>query len=639
MCGIAGLVDLKRQLDSNELALQAKQMADALHHRGPDMGGQWTDAPSGLALAFRRLAIIDLTPSGHQPMLSADGRFAIVYNGEVYNYQELRQQLLDDGCRFRGTSDTEVILEAFCHWGIETTVKRLIGMFAIALWDCKARRLCLIRDRLGIKPLYFGSVDDRFFFASELKALRTVNGWKPEVDRDAVAGFLRFNYIPAPRSIYRNVFKLPPGSLLSLRPGEDPAVARYWTMADVIRQERAEVTDEWAIDAAEGLMRDAIRRRMVADVPLGALLSGGVDSTTVAALMQAESDAPIRTFTIGFENTAYDEAEDARAVAAHIGSDHTELYLSANRARDLIPQLPDWYDEPFADSSALPTRLVSQLARKDVTVALSGDGGDEVFFGYNRYIAAEDAWRRMSRMSGWQRQLFAAAAESLSVGVWDLLARVIPARIRPRMLGDKMHKLAAVFRQSDENAIYRRLVSQWPEPSAFISQGEESVSESWRTAKELSDFTERMAYLDTVTYLPDDILTKVDRASMSVSLEVRVPLLDHRLIEFAWTLPKRMRIRGSTTKWLLRQVCYRHVPQNLIDRPKMGFAIPLDEWLRGPLYEWAEGQFDEKRLADDGLFEPAAVRHAWESFLDGKGNSQHGIWGLLQAQAWLERWA
>ena len=639
MCGIAGLVDLKRQLDSNELALQAKQMADVLHHRGPDMGGQWTDAPSGLALAFRRLAIIDLTPSGHQPMLSANGRFAIVYNGEVYNYQELRQQLLDDGCRFRGSSDTEVILEAFCHWGIETTVKRLIGMFAIALWDCKARRLWLIRDRLGIKPLYFGSVDDRFFFASELKALRTVNGWKPEVDRDAVAGFLRFNYIPAPRSIYRNVFKLPPGSLLSLRPGEDPAVARYWTMADVIRQERAEVTDEWAIVAAEGLMRDAIRRRMVADVPLGALLSGGVDSTTVAALMQAESDAPIRTFTIGFENTAYDEAEDARAVAAHIGSDHTELYLSANRARDLIPQLPDWYDEPFADSSALPTRLVSQLARKDVTVALSGDGGDEVFFGYNRYIAAEDAWRRMSRMSGWQRQLFAAAAESLSVGVWDLLARVIPAGKRPRMLGDKMHKLAAVFRQSDEDAIYRRLVSHWPEPSAFISQGEESVSESWRTAKELSDFTERMAYLDTVTYLPDDILTKVDRASMSVSLEVRVPLLDHRLIEFAWTLPKRMRIRGSTTKWLLRQVCYRHVPQNLIDRPKMGFAIPLDEWLRGPLYEWAEGQFGEKRLTDDGLFEPAAVRSAWENFLDGKSNSQHGIWGLLQAQAWLERWA
>ena len=639
MCGIAGLVDLKRQLDGNELALQAKQMADALHHRGPDMGGQWTDAPSGLALAFRRLAVIDLTPSGHQPMLSANRRFAIVYNGEVYNYQELRQQLLDDGCQFRGTSDTEVILEAFGHWGIETTVKRLIGMFAIALWDCKARRLWLLRDRLGIKPLYFGSVDDRFFFASELKALRAVNGWKPEIDRDAVAGFLRFNYIPAPRSIYRNVFKLPPGSLLSLRPGEDPAVARYWTMADVIRQERTEVTDEWAIGAAEGLMRDAIRRRMVADVPLGALLSGGVDSTTVAALMQAESEAPIRTFTIGFENTAFDEAEDARVVAAHIGSDHTELYLSANRARDLIPQLPDWYDEPFADSSALPTRLVSQLARKDVTVALSGDGGDEVFFGYNRYIAAEDAWRRMSRMSGWQRQLFAAAAESLSVGVWDKLARVIPAGRRPRMLGEKMHKLAAVFRQSDETAIYRRLVSQWPKPSAFISQGEESVGESWRTAEELGDFTERMAYLDTVTYLPDDILTKIDRASMSVSLEVRVPLLDHRLIEFAWTLPKRMRIRGSTTKWLLRQVCYRHVPQNLIDRPKMGFAIPLDDWLRGPLYEWAESQLDEKRLADDGMFEPAAVRHAWENFLDGKGNSQHGIWGLLQAQAWLERWA
>ena len=639
MCGIAGLVDLKRQLDGNELALQAKRMADSLYHRGPDTGGQWTDAPSGIALAFRRLAIIDLTPSGHQPMVSTDGRFAIVYNGEVYNYQELRQQLLDDGCQFRGTSDTEVILEAFGHWGVEATVKHLIGMFAIALWDCEERRLWLIRDRMGIKPLYFGTVGDRFLFASELKALRAVDGWQAEIDRDAIAGFLRFNYIPSPRSIYKNVFKLPPGSLLSLRPGKDPVVERYWTMADVIRQERTEVTDDWAVGAAEGLMRDAIRRRMVADVPLGALLSGGVDSTTVAALMQAESPKPIRTFTVGFENAAYDEAEDARAVAAHIGSDHTELYLSANRARDLIPQLPDWYDEPFADSSALPTRLVSQLARKDVTVALSGDGGDEVFFGYNRYIAAEDAWRRMSGMSGWRRRLFAAAAESLSVGAWDRLAGMIPAERRPRMLGDKMHKLAAVFRQPDENSIYRRLVSQWPDPAVFITEGEESIGEMWRTAEQLGDFAERMAYLDTVTYLPDDILTKVDRASMSVSLEVRVPLIDHRLVEFAWTLPKRMRIRGSTTKWLLRQVCYRHVPQALIDRPKMGFAIPLDGWLRGPLYEWAEAQFDEKRLTEDGLFDPSAVRRAWEDFLDGKGNAQHGIWGLLQAQAWLERWA
>ena len=639
MCGIAGLVDLNRNLDGNELALQSKRMADALYHRGPDTGGQWTDAPNGLALSFRRLAIIDLSPSGRQPMVSRDQRYAIVYNGEVYNFQDLRSELVGQGVSFRGTSDTEVILEAFGRWGIEGTVKRLIGMFAIALWDRDERRLWLIRDRLGIKPLYFGTVGDQFLFGSELKALRAAEGWQPEIDRDAVAAYLRFNYIPAPRSIYKNIFKLPPGSLLSITPGGDPDVRRYWTMADVVQQERIEASDDQVVNAAETLMRDAVRRRMVADVPLGALLSGGVDSTTVAALMQAESDTPIRTFTIGFEDATYDEAGDARAVASHIGSEHTELYLSANRARDLIPQLPDWYDEPFGDSSALPTRLVSQLARKDVTVALSGDGGDEVFFGYNRYIAAEEAWQRMSQMSGWRRQLYATAAESLSIAAWDRLAKVFPAERRPRMLGDKMHKLASVFRQPDQNAIYLRLVSQWDDPASFMVEGSETTGEAWRTADQLPDFAERMAFLDTMTYLPDDILTKVDRASMSTSLEVRVPLLDHRLIEFAWTLPKRMRIRGSMTKWLLREVCYRHVPREIIDRPKMGFAIPLDKWLRGPLHEWADSLLDEKRILEDGLFEPIAVRNAWEGFLDGRGNNQHGIWGLLQAQAWLERWA
>jgi asparagine synthase (glutamine-hydrolysing) len=639
MCGIAGLIDLNRQLDGNELALQGKRMADTLRHRGPDAGGQWTDTSSGLALAFRRLAIIDLTQSGLQPMISASQRYAIVFNGEIYNFRELRTELEGQGLAFRGTSDTEVILEGFGHWGIEATVRRLIGMFAIALWDRNERRLWLIRDRLGIKPLYFGTVGDRFLFGSELKALRAADGWQPEIDRDALAAYMRFNYIPTPRSIYRGIYKLPPGTLLSLVPGEDPDVRRYWTMADVVQQERIDIPEDRIVDAAERLMRDAVGRRMVSDVPLGALLSGGVDSTTVAALMQAESDRPIRTFTIGFEDAAYDEAGDARAVASHLGTDHTELYLSANRARDLIPQLPDWYDEPFADSSALPTRLVSQLARKDVTVALSGDGGDEVFLGYNRYLAAQDAWSRMSAMSGWRRKLFSAAAECLSIASWDRLAKLIPSSRRPRMLGDKMHKLAAVFRQKDQDGIYRRLVSQWEDPGSLLLSGSEPVGEAWRTAEQIPDFAERMAFLDTVTYLPDDILTKVDRASMSVSLEVRVPLLDHRLIEFAWTLPKRMRLRGSATKWLLREVCYRHVPRQIVDRPKMGFAIPLNQWLRGPLYEWAESLLDEKRLADDGMFDPQAVRGVWEEFLDGKGNHQHGIWGLLQAQAWLERWA
>lgn len=639
MCGIAGLVDLGRQLDGNELAQQARRMADALRHRGPDTGGQWTDPPAGLALGFRRLSIIDLSQAGHQPMVSASGRYTIVFNGEVYNFTELRRELEVEGQRFRGRSDTEVILEGCARWGVEKTVRRLIGMFAIALWDREAQRLWLVRDRLGIKPLYFGLVGERFLFASELKALRAVDGWEPEIDPDALAGFVRFNYVPTPRTIYRGVYKLPPGSLLTYSPGGDPDVERYWTMADVVQQPRVDAPEDRVVDAAETLMRDAVRRRMVADVPLGALLSGGVDSTTVAALMQAESNVPIRTFTIGFEDAAYDEASDARAVAEHIGSKHTELYLSANRARDLIPDLPEWYDEPFADSSALPTRLVSQLARKDVTVALSGDGGDEVFFGYNRYVAAEDAWRRMRHMSPWLRKLFACAAGALSVGAWDRVARLVPSAGRPRMAGDKMHKLAAVLRQKGPDDIYRRLVSQWDDPGALLAGGREPIAEAWRVAGEIPDFAERMAFLDTVTYLPDDILTKVDRASMSVSLEVRVPLLDHRLVEFAWTLPKSMRLRGSTTKWLLRQVCYRHVPRELVDRPKMGFAVPLDAWLRGPLYDWAESLLDEKRLAADGLFDAAAVRAAWRRFLDGEGNLQHGIWGLLQAQAWLERWA
>jgi len=410
-------------------------------------------------------------------------------------------------------------------------------------------------------------------------------------------------------------------------------------MADIALQARGEAPDDVVVDAGEALIRDAVRRRMVADVPVGALLSGGLDSTTVAALMQAESDRPIRTFTIGFDEAGFDEAAAAKEVARHIGAEHTELYLSPNRARELIPELPEWYDEPFADSSALPTRLVSQLARKDVTVALSGDGGDEVFLGYNRYPAAVAAWRRMQGTPPWMRRGIARSLEMLSPRSWDRLGGLLPTSRRPRLLGDKMHKLAGAFRQQSPDDIYRRLTSQWDDPAAFLTEGTEFSTEAWRSAANISDFSERMAFLDTVTYLPDDILAKVDRASMSVALEVRVPLLDHRVVEFAWSLPPRMRLRGDTTKWLLREICYRHVPRALVERPKMGFAVPLDTWLRGPLRDWAESLLDETRLAEEGLFQPDAVRAAWTHFLDGRDNAQHGIWGLLQAQAWLERWA
>ncbi len=639
MCGIAGIIDLKRSLGREELGTEAERMAETLLHRGPDAGGVWVDAEAGVGLGFRRLAIIDLSASGDQPMVSADGRMVIVYNGEVYNFAELRRELEEAGSCFRGRSDTEAVLEACARWGVEAALRRLIGMFAFALWDRETRCLWLARDRLGIKPLYYGAVGERFLFGSELKALRAARGWTAEVDRSTLATFLRFGYVPAPHSIYRGVAKLAPGTLLRYAPGKAPEIRPYWRMAEVAAGPRDDTPEEVIVDQMDALLRDAVRRRMVADVPLGALLSGGVDSTSVLALMQAESSRPVRSFTIGFEDADYDEARDARAVAEHLGTDHTELYLSAERARELIPELPTWYDEPFADSSALPTRLVSELARREVTVALSGDGGDEVFLGYNRYFAAEAAWRRMRHVAAPVRRAAAAVIAAFPPSGWDRLARLLPQGRRPRMLGDKLHKLAAILAEDDADAIYRRLVSQWDDPAALLAGGEEAQCEIPAEAAALDDFAERMAFLDTVTYLPDDILAKVDRASMSVSLEVRVPLLDHRVVEFAWTLPRHMRLRGGTTKWLLRQVCHRYVPRELVERPKMGFAVPLDAWLRGPLREWAETLLDERRLAAEGWFEARAVRRAWERFLAGRGNLQHGLWCVLQAQSWLERYA
>lgn len=639
MCGITGFIDLKRRSEAAVLRAAALGMADTLRHRGPDMGGAWVDEAAGIALGFRRLAILDLSPAGHQPMTSADGRFVIVYNGECYNFAELRAELGAAGHSFRGRSDTEVVLEGCAKWGVEPTVRRMVGMFAFALWDRMERRLWLVRDRLGIKPLYYGIVGDLFLFGSELKALRAKEGWTPEVDRDALTAFLRFNYVPAPQSIYRGIGKLEPGCFVEYAPGAAPQVTRYWDMAEVASQAQRGIGETEALREGEALLADAVRRRMVADVPLGALLSGGVDSTAVVALMQAASDRPVRSFTIGFEEAAYDEAEDARAVARHLGTEHTELYLSPQHALDLIPKLPDWYDEPFADSSALPTFLVSQLARRDVTVALSGDGGDEVFLGYNRYRAADTAWRRVAGTPRALRQLAARGIAALPAERWDRLAGVLPAARRPRNPGDKLHKLARLLTQDNVDAVYASLVSHWEDPAALVPGGRERRSRAWDKAIVIADFAERMAFLDTATYLPDDILAKVDRASMAVSLEVRVPFLDHRVVEFAWRLPKTMRLRGGTTKWLLRRILDKHVPRELVERPKMGFAVPLDSWLRGPLRDWAETLLDEKRLAAEGWFEPAPIRRAWAKHLAGRGNAQQALWGVLMAQAWLERHA
>lgn len=634
MCGIAGFLDLKRQTGAEMLASEAQAMGNALIHRGPDSGGIWTDEATGAALAFRRLAIIDLSPAGDQPMTSANGRYILVFNGEIYNFKELRTDLVAAGCSLRGDSDTEVMLEGFVAWGVEETVKRLIGMFAFALWDREERRLWLCRDRLGIKPLYFGEVDGLFLFGSELKALRAKQGWTPRIDRDALAAYTRFNYVPTPHSIYAGIHKLEPATLLSYAPGSAPTLSRYWDMSAIATQERRDISDAAAVDEAEALLTDAVTRRMVSDVPLGALLSGGIDSATVVALMQKSSAQPVRTFTIGFKEGGFDEATHARAVAEHLGTEHTEIAMSPEHALNVIPRLADWYDEPFADSSALPTRLVCELAQRDVTVTLSGDGGDETFLGYNRYQAADALWQRMQRTPAPLRRLAALVLGGVPTGVWDMVAKVGPSSRRPNLAGDKAHKLAAALSENNADEIYWNLVSHWKEPLVPGASLTENM-----TMNQIPDFGERMAYFDTVSYLPDDILAKVDRASMSVGLEARVPLIDHRLLEFAWSLPKRMRLRNGTSKWLLRQVLYRHVPATIVDRPKSGFAVPIAAWLRGPLREWAESLIDEQRLAKEGWFDPTPIRHAWTEHLAGRGNHWEALWGVCVAQAWRERWS
>lgn len=639
MCGIAGFIDLEGQLRGGELESAARGMADALIHRGPDSDGIWRDDEAGIAFGFRRLAILDVSEAGSQPMVSVNGRYVIVYNGESYNFRDLRRELEEGGATFRGESDTEVLLEGFARWGVRATVKRLIGMFAFALWDKAERRLWLGRDRLGIKPLYWGLVDGLFLFGSELKALRAKSGWQPRLNRDALASFARFNYVPPPQTIYKDIHKLEAGTLLSFHPGLAPESMRYWDMAEIAARPRREISDADAIAEAEALLSEAVSMRLISDVPLGALLSGGVDSSLVVALMQQASDRPVKTFTIGFDEAGFDESVHARAVAEHLGTDHTEVTLSAERACDLVPRLADWYDEPFADSSALPTRLVSEVARRHVTVALSGDGGDEGFIGYNRYQAADSLWQRTRALPGPLRRLAAGGIRAVPMESWDAMAKLLPASRRPGLPGDKLYKLAGMLRAESPDDAYRGLVSHWSDPEALVPGGQEQTAAVWEAARAIPDFAERMAFLDTMTYLPGDILHKVDRASMSISLEARVPLLDHRVIEFAWSLPRHMRMRDGQGKWLLRQVLYNHVPRDIIERPKAGFAVPVGAWLRGPLRDWAEDLLDEKRLREEGWFDAAIVRQAWDAHLAGRGNHWQALWGVCMAQAWGARWA
>jgi asparagine synthase (glutamine-hydrolysing) len=640
MCGIAGVLDMTSSRD--ELERNALAMANSLAHRGPDDRGLWSDPEAGVTLTHRRLSIVDLSPTGHQPMISANGRFIVTYNGEIYNFQELRPELEARGVKFRGHSDTEVMLEAFAAYGVEATVKRLIGMFTIGVWDRYERSLKLVRDRLGIKPLYWAKFGRLFLFGSELKALRAYPGWTPRINRSAVASFMRHNYVPAPHSIYQGANKLEPGSILTLPWNGEPRMERYWdarALASAGLANRLQADDTELTDRLEALLRDAVSRRMVADVPVGAFLSGGIDSSTVVALMKAANAGPVRTYTIGFELANFDEAKHSAAVARHLGTDHTELTVTAKEALDVIPQLPNIYDEPFADSSQIPTYLVSAMTRKHVTVALSGDGGDELFAGYTRYRRASQIWRGLSILPHQLRQGIAASIVSVSADRWSRLLSFLPARMRPFPIGDTLHKLATVLGLPDANAIYRRLATHW-EPAEVMPGVEELRGILWdrELAKEIPGFLEQMQLMDLVTYLPDDILTKVDRASMAVALEARVPLLDHRVVEFAWRLPQTAKIRRGSPKWLLRQVLCRHVPKHLIDRPKMGFGIPLGEWLRGPLRDWAEDLLAERRLREADLLDASRVRQCWQEHLDGRRNWQYLIWDVLMLEMWRERW-
>ncbi len=642
MCGIAGIIDLGPRA---ALAETARAMAESLRHRGPDDSGLFVDEAAGVALSHRRLSIIDLSPLGHQPMESADGRHVIVFNGEIYNYQLLRHELA--GENFRGHSDTEILLAAVTRFGIEETLKRANGMFALALYDRKNRVLHLARDRLGQKPLYYGFAGNAFAFASELKAIRAIPSFAPDLDVAALASYMRHGYVPAPHAIYRGLFKLLPGTWLSiplagLAERRLPEARPYWSLEDKVKEGSAQPFDysaEEAEDRLDALLRDAVRHCMVSDVPLGAFLSGGIDSSTVVALMQAQSSRPVRSFTIGFHEAGYDEAAFAGQVARHLGTDHTELYVDDAKARAVVPELPAMYDEPFADSSQIPTALVSGLARERVAVSLSGDGGDELFGGYNRYVWGRNTERLRALVPGPLRRLGAGAIESIPVGWFDALTRFLPARLRPPQPGDKLHKLASVLAAPSADEIYRRLVSLWPEPGKIVTGAREartrlSAPETWPAV----GFAGQMMFLDAAGYLPDDILTKLDRASMAVGLEARVPLLDHRVVEFAWRLPARFKLRGGQGKWLLRRVLRRYVPDALTDRPKMGFGVPIDSWLRGPLRDWAETLLSEDRLRREGFFDPAPIRRRLAEHLSGRRNWQHALWAVLMFQAWTERW-
>ncbi len=643
MCGVAGFLFTHRETDDPRGVVSG--MAESLRHRGPDDGGNWVDEAAGVALGHRRLAVIDLSADGRQPMISRGERYVLSYNGEIYNFIELRDELTREGVRFQGRSDTEVLLAAVERWGLDAAVRRSIGMFAFALWDRSEKTLHLARDRMGEKPLYYGWCGKSFLFGSELKALRAHPDWAGEISADALSAYIKLGCVPAPHSIYKGIHKLPPASILSLRasdaPGHLPGPSAYWS-AHVVGHtstDRGTISNDEALEQLDEVLKRSVRQMLRSDAPLGAFLSGGVDSSTVVALMKAESAAPVRTFTIGFHEKGYDEAHHAREMARHLETEHTELYAGPGEALEVIPHLPRLYDEPFADPSQIPTHLLCALTREHVTVALSGDGGDELFGGYNRYFWAPNVWKWSNRLP---ERLKARITKTLT-SRYPTLARfykkispLLPRRYRVEMAGEKLLKLANLFGTASLDEMYQRL-RMYGDASVFLNAHLDPES-AFAPIPAPSDLhpAGQMMYRDIVEYLPDDILVKVDRASMGASLEVRAPYLDPRVVEFVWSLPLKLKLRGGEGKWILRRLLSRYAPASLIQRPKMGFSVPVGEWLREPLKDWAEDLLGESRLREEGFFHPGSIRRMWEQHESGARNWQFCLWGLLMFQAWLD---
>ena len=641
MCGITGFLDFSQNRAKHDWKNIIENMSESLFNRGPDASGCWIDKEAGIAIGHRRLSIIDLSENGAQPMVSGCGRFVLTYNGEIYNAKEIRLELEKKNYSFRGHSDTEVLLYACVQYGIEKAVQLFVGMFAFALWDRAQRTLYLVRDRLGIKPVYWGYSSRLFIFGSELKALHKHPGWHPEIDRDALAQFMRHNYVPSPKTIYHDVKKLQPGHILIIK-DEIITINQYWDLANIAEsgcKSPFDYSDAEAINKLELLLEEAVSSRLVADVPLGALLSGGIDSSLVVAMMNKTAHGRVRTYSIGFDEHSFNEAHHAKRVAQYLGTEHTELYVSTKDAQDVIPYLPYIYDEPFADSSQIPTYLVSKLASTHVKVALSGDGGDEIFAGYNRYLHGSRIIRLMKFFPGIAKHICNYIVYKIRADKWSEINSHFPEIMRIPQFGEKLYKFADILSR-DSSFAYERLISHWENPEKIVINSEETtgVLTDRNFAPIVSGVIERMQLMDTVTYLPDDILSKVDRASMAVSLEARVPLLDHRLVEFAWHIPLKMKIRHGQGKWILRQILYKYIPRNIIERPKMGFGIPIGKWLRGPLREWAEGLLNEKRLIKEGFLNPAPIRQKWHEHIEGKGVWQYQLWNVLIFQSWLEKW-